>query len=71
MHDSWREAWNAKEEAIRARIVKNCERPELHSKDLAPLREEDVVFIQNQNASHYPNKWDRQGTVIQTGEIDQ
>lgn len=72
MHRSWHEAWTAKEKAIRARMVKTCERLEQSSKELAPLREGDTVFIQNQNAaSRNPNKWDREGTVIQTGENDQ
>jgi len=72
MHPSWHEAWTAKEKAIRARMVNTCERLEHGSKELPPLREGDMVFIQNQSAaSGKPNKWDREGTVIQTGENDQ
>ncbi len=71
MHPSWREAWAAKEKVVRARMVKTCERFEQYSKELAPLREGDTVFIKNQDASRKPNKWDREGTVIQTGENDQ
>ena len=72
MHPTWHEAWTAKEKAIRARMVKTCERLEKSSKELMSLREGDSVFIQNQDAtSGKPNKWDREGTVIQTGENDQ
>ena len=40
--------------------------------ELPPLREGDSVFIQNQNLAYgKPNKWDREGTIIQTGENDQ
>lgn len=72
MHPTWHEAWTAKEKAIRARMVKTCERLEKSSKELMPLREGDSVFIQNQDAATgKSNKWDREGTVIQTGENDQ
>ena len=72
MHTSWREAWTAREKALRSRMVKTCENLEKNSKELLPLREGDMVFIQNQDpASGKPNKWDREGTVIQTGENDQ
>ncbi len=72
MHASWREAWSAREKALRSRMVKTCENLEKNSKELLPLREGDMVFIQNQDpASGKPNKWDREETVIQTGENDQ
>ena len=72
MHISWRESWAAREKALRSRMVKTCERLEQNSRELPPLREGDMVFIQNQDpASGNPNKWDREGTVIQTGENDQ
>ena len=72
IHPLWRENWNAKEKAIRSRFVKTCERLKEHSKELPPLQEGDTVFIQNQNRAYgKPNKWDREGTIIQTGEHDQ
>ena len=72
IHSQWRQAWSAKEEAVRSRMVKTCERLEQHSKELPPLREGDTVFLQNQDpAARKPKKWDREGTVIQTGEHDQ
>ena len=49
IHPNWHEAWEAKEMAIRTRMVKTCERLEQSSKELSPLREGDTVLIQNQN----------------------
>jgi ribosomal protein L44E len=72
LRPEWREAWELKEDAIRSRLVKNCERLEAHSKELDPLREGDSVLIQNQiPSSPRSKKWDRQGTVIATGDNDQ
>ena len=72
IHPIWKENWNAKEKAIHSRFVKTCEKLEEHAKELPPLREGDSVFIQNQNLAYgKPNKWDREGTIIQTGENDQ
>ena len=68
----WRESWAAKEAAMRTRLVKTCERLEANSKDLEPLREGDSVFIQNQvPTSPRSKKWDRQGTIVATGEHNQ
>ena len=68
----WHEYWASKENALRTRLVKNCERLEANSKDLEPLREGDSVLIQNQVPnSPRSKKWDRQGTVVATGEHDQ
>ena len=72
LRSEWRKAWAAKEDAIRSRLVRNCEKLEAHSRELEPLREGDSVMIQNQNpSSHRSKKWDRQGTVVATGENDQ
>ena len=70
VHDQWHSAWSAKEEALRSRLVRTCEKLEKGSKELEPLREGDTVFIQNQDGSK-PLKWDREGTVIHTGQHDQ
>jgi len=72
IHSQWHESWSAKEAAIRSRLVRNCEKLEANSKELEPLREGDTVFIQNQDpGSRRSKKWDKQGTVIVTGENDQ
>ena len=71
-HSEWHQAWNAKEEAIRSRLVRTCEALGEHSKDLAPLREGDHVFVQNQDSgSPKPKKWDRQGTIVASKDNDQ
>ena len=72
LRSEWREAWAAKEDAIRSRLIRNCEKLEAHSRELEPLREGDSIMIQNQNpSSRRSKKWDRQGTVVATGENDQ
>ena len=72
LHTQWHQAWAAKEEAIRSRLVRSCEQLEMGSRELPPLREGDQVFIQNQDkANGRPNKWDRQGTVIASKDHDQ
>jgi len=72
IHTEWRQTWAAKEAAIRSRLVRNCEKLESNSRELDPLREGDSVFVQNQDpASRRSKKWDRQGTVVATGDNDQ
>ena len=72
LHNQWHQAWAAKEEAIRSRLVRSCEQLEIGSKELPPLREGDQVFIQNQDkATGRPLKWDRQGTIIAGKGFDQ
>ena len=72
IHNQWHEAWAAKEEAIRARLVRSCEQLETGSRELSSLREGDQVLIQNQDKSGgRPNKWDRQGTIIASKDHDQ
>ena len=72
VHVNWRDAWQSKEKAIRIRTVKTCERLDQNSKDLPPLREGDMVFIQNQNQAYgKPKKWDREGTIVEVGDNNQ
>ena len=72
LHSQWHRAWTAKEEALRTRLVRSCEKLEVGSKELPALREGDPVFIQNQDkSSGRPLKWDRQGTVIACKQHDQ
>ena len=68
----WHDHWKSKENALRSRLVKNCERLEASSKQLEPLREGDAVLIQNQMPnSPRSKKWDRQRTIVSAGEHDQ
>ena len=45
LHNQWHQAWSAKEEAIRSRLVCSCENLEKGSRELPPLREGVSVFI--------------------------
>ena len=68
----WHEAWSAKEEAIRARLIRTCENLEPNSHELTQLEMGDSVMIQNQKkSSGRPNKWDRQGVVVASKKNDQ
>ena len=72
IRDEWREHWVSKEEALRTRLMYNCERLESHAKELKPLSEGDTVLIQNQGSnSTRAKKWDRQGTIVAIGKNDQ
>ena len=72
VRSQWHQAWSAKENAIRARLVRTCENLEPHSRELIPLMVGDKVLIQNQvRSSGRHNKWDRQGVIIVTKNFDQ
>ena len=66
----WRQAWVAKEEALRTRLTRTAESLTSHSRPLRPLTIGERVFIQNQRGSH-PTKWDRSGTVVESPGYDQ
>ena len=66
----WRNAWAAKEEALRTRLSRTVETLKEHSLPLRPLSTGEQVFLQNQQGTH-PNKWDRSGTVVEKKEHDQ
>ena len=65
INPTWKQAWQAKEEALRVRFVKSFEAVNAHSKPLPELSPGDHVFIQNQVGQH-PNKWDRSGVVVES-----
>ena len=69
-HNTWIETSRAKEEAMRARNVRNTERLTEHTVRLRPLKVGDRVFIQNQTGNH-PLRWDRTGLVIEVKQFDQ
>ena len=66
----WREAWAAKESALRARFVKSSESLNEHSRHLSKLEPGDRCFVQNQSGSA-PKKWDRTGVVVEARPHDQ
>ena len=69
-HNTWIETSRAREEAMRARNVRNAERLTEHTVRLRPLKVGDRVFIQNQTGNH-PLRWDRTGLVIEVKQFDQ
>ena len=66
----WRQAWAAKEEALRTRLTRTTESLTSHSKPLRPLTIGERAFIQNQRGTH-PTKWDPPGTVVESPGYDQ
>ncbi|XP_032225565.2 uncharacterized protein K02A2.6-like [Nematostella vectensis] len=66
----WREAWAAKEDALRSRITRTAETLKEHSRPLRPLAVGERVFLQNQQGRN-PNKWDRSGVVVESPGHDQ
>lgn len=68
--DTWIETSRAREEAMRARNVRNAEHLTEHMVRLRPLIVGDRVFIQNQTGNH-PLRWDRTGLVIEVKQFSQ
>ena len=66
----WRQAWAAKEEALRTRITRTTESLNAHSRPLRPLTLGERVFLQNQQGPN-PTKWDRSGVVVESAGHDQ
>lgn len=66
----WRQAWAAKEEALRTRLTRTTESLTTHSRPLRLLTIGERVFIQNQQGTH-PTKWDRSGTIVESPGYDQ
>ena len=69
-HPAWRETLLAREEALRNRHQKTCERLTEHTRCLPPLQVGDCVRVQNQTGQH-PNKWDKTGVVVEVKQFDQ
>ena len=67
---TWRNAWAAKEEALRSRFAHSMETLKQHSRSLRTLTLGERVFVQNQNGP-YKSKWDRSGTVVESLGNDQ
>ena len=66
----WRQAWEAKEEALRKCITRTTKSLKTHSRPLRPLSLGDKVFLQNQQGPN-PTKWDRSGVVVESASHDQ
>ena len=70
IHPHWRNAWKAKEEALKSRYMKSIETLKEHSKSLPQLDLGDRVLVQNQSG-RFPKKWDKSGTVVEVRANDQ
>lgn len=70
VNSQWRDAWEAKEDALRTRYVKTLENLSEHSRTLPPLRHGDQVLLQNQRG-RFPKKWDHSGMIVETKPNDQ
>jgi hypothetical protein len=70
VHPSWREAWSAKESALRHRFVRQSDALNAHARNLPRLLVGDQVFIQNQTGNA-PKRWDKTGIVVEQGNHDQ
>ena len=55
VHPIWRDAWAAKESALRTRFAKSVEKLNSNARLLPQLHAGEKVFLQNQNGPH-PNK---------------
>lgn len=66
----WRNAWQSKELALRARFAKSVEALSSHTRLPVALEPGNRVFIQNQHGPH-PNKWDRSGVVLEQKDHNQ
>jgi len=66
----WRQAWAAKEDALRTRMSRTTESLRAHSRPLRPLALGEKVFLQNQQGPN-PNKWDRSGVMVESLGHDQ
>ena len=67
---TWREAWRAKEDALRVRDKRTNDTLSPRTRPLRPLGCGHRVFIQNQGGRH-PRKWDKVGTVVEALDFDQ
>ena len=69
-HPAWRETLIAREEALRNRHQKMCEKLSEHTQHLPQLKVGDCVRVQNQRGPH-PTKWDKSGVVVEVRQFDQ
>ena len=69
-HPSWTAMLSAREDALRARHLKETEKWSEHTKQLPPLIVGDQVRVQNQTGPN-PTNWDRTGKVTEVRQFDQ
>ena len=66
----WKDAWKAKENALRIRAVRNVERLAEHTRPLKDLQIGNHVFVQNQIGQN-KTKWEKSGIVTEKHNHDQ
>ena len=69
-HPAWRETLIAREEALRNRHHKMCEKLSEHTQHLPPLKVGDCVRVQNQRGRN-ATKWDKTGVITEVRQFDQ
>ena len=60
----WRNAWEAKEDALRHRYHRTAEAINELSRPLSKLQVGDQCYVQNMEGN-YPKRWDRSGVVVE------
>ena len=68
--NEWKEAWAAKEAALKTRYMKTLDNLDEHTRKLHPLNIGDHVLIQNQSGP-FPKKWDKSGIIVEVKTYDQ
>ncbi len=69
-HPVWRETLQKREEALRVRHARSCERLSQYTVKLSPLKVGDHVHVQNQRGNR-PRKWEKSGVVVEDLQNDQ
>ena len=69
-HKAWKDALDAREQAMKARYMRCEEYWKEHTKRLPQLERGDTVWIQNQTGPH-PTKWNKTGVVVEVKQHDQ
>ena len=69
-HEAWREALDARKQALARRQYIDNEKWQEPTKNLPALQKGDSVYVQNVVGNH-PRRWERTGTEVECKEYDQ
>ena len=67
--ETWKEAWDLKERALKSRAIRTMESLSQNCRQLKKLEPGSRVFLQNQ-VGRNANKWERSGTVMEQCDND-
>ena len=70
VHPTWRDAWQKKEDALRARYLEGLEKAQVGTKPKSTLVPGETVLMQNQTGIN-PTKWGNTGTIMEACGHDQ